>query len=133
MSDLDSLNYMGPSIDTTKHKGLRFIPGEHADVFKVVANIYWDAMQAHSIIRPVPVILVEDETKVKSRVSWEAKFDTLASFCGSKDSHVCVTNYKPVVGLGEAGYNKVVNAFQYDKVGGYARVVMVNPLHEKLP
>jgi hypothetical protein len=42
MSDLHSLNYMGPSISTTKRencKGVRFIPGKHAGLFKVVARV----------------------------------------------------------------------------------------------
>jgi hypothetical protein len=44
-----------------------------------------------------------------------------------------VSSYKVVVGDGELGYNKIVDAFRNDKIGGFARVVMVSPLHEKLP
>jgi hypothetical protein len=51
MCDLHTLNYMGPSISTTKRenrKGIRFIPGEHAKVFRAVANIYRDTMVGRS-------------------------------------------------------------------------------------
>ena len=43
MFDLHSLNYMGPSISTTKRencKGIRFILGKHAGVLKVVARVF---------------------------------------------------------------------------------------------
>jgi hypothetical protein len=38
-------------------------------VFRSIANIYKDAMPVHGVTRPVSVILAEDETKMKSRVS----------------------------------------------------------------
>jgi len=44
-----------------------------------------------------------------------------------------VSGFKEVVGNGEAGYNNIVDAFRTDKIGGFARVLVVNPLHEKLP
>jgi hypothetical protein len=90
-------------------------------------------MLVHGITGQVPVILAKDETKVKSRVFWEAKWDTLAGFCGPKLNHVCISNYKPVVGTSELGYNKIVDSFRTDKIGGFARIVVVNPLHDKLP
>jgi hypothetical protein len=59
--------------------------------------------------------------------------DSLAGFCGTKTDHVCVSNYKVIIDSGKLGYNKVVDAFQTNKVGGFAKVVMVNPLHDKVP
>jgi len=35
--------------------------------------------------------------------------------------------------VSDEGYNKMVESFALDKVGGFARVIVVNPLHEKLP
>ncbi|KAL3691055.1 hypothetical protein R1sor_004706 [Riccia sorocarpa] len=37
----------------------------------------------------VPVILAEDETRIKPRVRWESRRDTLTGFCGMKDAHKC--------------------------------------------
>lgn len=57
----------------------------------------------------------------------------MVGLCGPQENHACITDYKPTVGLKEAGYNKLVNSFRMDKVGGFARVIVVNPLHEKIP
>ena len=46
---------------------------------------------------------------------------------------MCDSNYKQVVGSGEEGYNKIVDSFCTNRVGAFARVVMVNPLHQSLP
>ena len=76
MIDIFSLNFVGPSYSQVKRdlsKGVQFIPGEHAEIFAAVAQIYKDAKAAHNIMGPVPVILAEDETKVKGRVAWEPK------------------------------------------------------------
>ena len=45
---------------------------------------------------------------------------------------MCVSNYKPGLGIGNDGYNKILDWLHYDKMGGFARVVMVNPLHDNL-
>ena len=106
--------------------------GEHGEIFAAIANIYKDAKAAHGIVGSVPVILAEDETKVRTRVSYDQRFDSLAGFCGPKENHLCISNYKPIVGNGETGYNKIVDCFCSDRVAGFARVLMVSPLHEKL-
>ena len=49
-------------------------------MFRLVAEVYKAAMVVHGMTEPVSIILVEDETKFKSRVSWEAKRGTLAGF-----------------------------------------------------
>lgn len=98
-----------------------------------MAEIYKDAKIAHGIVGPVPVILAEDKPKVKGRVAWEQKFDTLNGFCGVKENHVCMSGFKPTVGSGDDSYNSIVDSFRNDRVGGFARVVMVNPLHQNLP
>lgn len=57
----------------------------------------------------------------------------LASFCGPKANHVCITMYSPVCGLGEQGYKKIIELFRDDQVGSFARVIIVNSLYDKLP
>ena len=46
---------------------------------------------------------------------------------------MCVSNYKQVVGAGDEGYNKIVDCFCINRVGAFARIVMINPLHQSLP
>ena len=134
LCDLFSFNFAGPSYDSIQgesRKGAMFILGEHIDIFKSIASIYVEAKAAHGISGPIPVILAEDETKNKGRISWEARRDTMLGFCGPQDNHSCITDYKPTIGVGEIGYNKMVDSFRLDRVGGFARVIVVNPLHEK--
>jgi len=85
LCDLFSFNFVGPSFDSIRResrKGVAFVAGEHADIFKSIASIYIDAKAAHGISGPIPVILAEDATKVRGRVSWKARWDTLLGFCG---------------------------------------------------
>ena len=136
MCELFSLNFAGPTYSTTKRvnqKGVQFVAGEHVDIFRSVAQIYEQAKQAHGVVGPVRVILAEDETKVKGRVAWDHQMDTLVGFCGTKTEHVCVTDYKLVVGIGDAGYDNIVDGFCSNHVGAFARIIMVNPLHLSLP
>lgn len=80
--------------------------GSTLKFFSSIASIYIDTKAMHGIFGPIPIILVEDETKVQGRVSWEAKSHTMLGFCGPKESHTCTTNYRPHVGDGDVGYNK---------------------------
>ena len=103
MADLFSLNFYSLSYDTISRankKEVDFVSKEPRKIFQCVADIYSKAMIAHSIYGPILVILSEDDTKVKSRSTWEPKFDTLAGFCGPKDNHVCQCGFKPMVGVG---------------------------------
>ena len=65
---------------------------------------------------------------------WNAKHDVLIGFCGPKgDSHQCISSCVITVGDGACGYKNIVNAFQTNVIGHYGRVLVANPLHEKLP
>ncbi|KAL2612447.1 hypothetical protein R1flu_024139 [Riccia fluitans] len=101
--------------------------------FEEVAKILTAAKALHGITGGVAVILAKDETWVKPTVRWEARRDTLIGFCGDKDNHVCKMGLEVEVGSGESGYSKIVESFEQKIQGLYARVVIVNPLHEKLP
>lgn len=88
MCDLFHLNFAGPSFTFIKRdikKGVQFRPGEHKEIFVAIFEIYKDAKSALNIVGPVPVILAKDETKVKDRIGWESKWDSLAGFCGPKN------------------------------------------------
>ena len=127
---------MRPLFSTIKRenrKGVQFVPGVHQPIFAEVARIYKLAKEAHGINGPVPVIVAQDETKGKARVTWDSRSDVLLGFCGTKLDHVCISTFRPVVGSGEEGYNAVVDAFQTNQMRGFAKIVVVNPMHEKLP
>lgn len=81
MCNVFSLNYCGPNYSTIKRdhaKGVQFILGEHSEIFAAVAEIYRNAKAAHDITGPVPVILAEDETKVRGQVAYEPKWARLS-------------------------------------------------------
>lgn len=114
MCNLFAWNYCGPNYNTVKRenkKSIQHEPGEHRDIFAAFAGIYRDAKNAHGITGQVPIISAEDETKVRSQVSYEQRFDILAGFCGTKENHVCISSYKPLVDNGEASYNKILECF----------------------
>ena len=130
-----ALNFVGPSYSSTKrenNKEVQFIIGEHDMIFKCVSEIYRESKAAYGITRAVPVILAEDETKVISRISWASRSNVLVGFCGGKFDHRCDSHFRPVVGSGESGYNNIVDAFKNNRIGSFASVIMVNPLHDRL-
>lgn len=98
MYDFLALNYVGPSYRRIKREiqnGIQFISGKHTKVFAAVVEIYRDAIHALNITGPMLVILAKDETKVKGKLAWEAKWDTLGSSTGSapKLDHIHVLRF----------------------------------------
>lgn len=111
---------------------LLLVRGETSSRLSVA--IYKESVLHHGVVARVPVILSENETKVKERVVWLYKCDCLSRFYGSKIDHKCVSNFIPMIGVGEEEYNyKLIDAFWFGKLGWFARVIIINPLHEKLP
>jgi hypothetical protein len=107
----------------------------HCEIFHAIAIIYKNSMIFFGL-SPIPVILVEVQMKVKSTVAWEVAFDMFFEFCGAKDDHVCNTNFTVMVGSWLQHHFCLISFQQGGwlcKVGGFARVVVVIPLHEKLP
>ena len=68
---------------------------EHAKVFDYVVKIYIEMKAMHGGIRPIPIILANDETEGKSHITWEVWSYGLMGFYGLKDNHNCVSSYKP--------------------------------------
>jgi hypothetical protein len=78
------------------------------------------------------VITIEDETKYKSWISWDNRFHTMKGFCGPFEKHICGVRFEDAVNSDEERYNKIVGNFQICKIGSFAHVIMVNPLHVSL-
>lgn len=136
MCDLFALNYGGPlysSIKRENKKGVQFIAGKDEALFAEIANIYIEAKKTYCVEGHIHIILVEDETMAKSRIVRKVSSHRLVGFYGSKDCHGCVSNFKPIVGSGNASYKAIVNAFVLNKKGSFAKVIIVNPLHALLP
>ncbi|KAL3693162.1 hypothetical protein R1sor_006813 [Riccia sorocarpa] len=102
-----TLNLLTPSLRTVKRsrsKFVPFLPGLQFSNFQEVNNILAAAKQFHGIECDVPVILAEDETKVKPRVMWEPRRDTLIGFClkGMWDEN-CQLSVGPIIGHASDG------------------------------
>jgi len=72
LCDLFSFNFVGSNYDSIRREGRKevaFISSEHADIFKSIVAIHVNAKAALVICTPIPIILVEDETKVRGHVS----------------------------------------------------------------
>ncbi|KAL3685466.1 hypothetical protein R1sor_003488 [Riccia sorocarpa] len=155
-----SANLMTPSLRTAKWNRSQFVPflhGVQSQNFARVSKILAGSKRYYGIDGDVPVILAEDETRIKPRERkfkhnggktgiltfesvlncmcsrWESRRDTLTGFCGVKDAHTCRLGPEVTVGSGEEGYSRIVDSFETNVIGSYARVIIVNPLHEKLP
>ena len=54
-------------------------------------------------------------------------------FCGKKEEHKFPSHFLVTVGEGVARYEIIKDAFKNCVISHYARVIIANPLHEKLP
>lgn len=65
---------------------------------------------------------------------WVSSDDTLLGFCGVAGvGHKCLDAFLIPVGGREIGYTTIMDAFANNVRAGYARVLLANPLHERLP
>ena len=71
---------------------------------------------------------------MKSRIGWDSKGDFLIGFCGphKENDYKCVTDFQPIVGIEESSYNVFLDAYLGNTIGSFARVIIMNTLHEKL-
>ncbi|KAL3687177.1 hypothetical protein R1sor_013486 [Riccia sorocarpa] len=105
---------MTPSLRTPRRNRalfVPFLPGVHSQNFTEVSKILEASKRYYGIVGDVPVILAQDETRIKPHVRWEPRRDTLIGFCGSKDGHTCQLGLELSVGSGEEGYSHIVDSF----------------------
>eukprot|EP00112_Aurelia_sp_Birch-Aquarium-sp1_P008356 Seg1918.2 transcript_id=Seg1918.2/GoldUCD/mRNA.D3Y31 product="hypothetical protein" protein_id=Seg1918.2/GoldUCD/D3Y31 len=133
-------NLGGPGIHTIytwRHKRqLDLQPFPCEENLIQICQIYRGLMEKLSIKR-VPVLTAEDETSIKAVVEYNQKTDQLVGFCGvksenPKDHHCLQESATIVLGDDQDSYDHLRNAFQNYKIGGYARIILLNPLHVSL-
>jgi len=119
--------------------------GIHEATFVYLAKFYTMVLEKLGIpLGCVPCESSEDESACQDDPRWNQRRDQLIGFCGPKlnapdrkrgknQGHKCECNFKVPVGSGVAGYERMVNAYQFYKRAKYLRVMMVNPLHPKVP
>lgn len=131
------INLFGPEIHSVyrwrNKKGVQLEFGMAKRNFEVLAKVYKEAMQSIGLCK-IPVEAAEDETAIVQEVSYLQERDVLTGFCGAVGAdHMCSDDFNIKIGEGEEGYNAITDAFSKNKIGNYARVILINPLHPALP
>ena len=132
-----AINLCGPEIHSIyrwRNQHLVHLDGGFEENnFKVPGKLYKESM-SNLGVKHVPVLAAEDETAILGQISYSERTDELLGFCGVTGAdHKCLDYFTVVVGNGEQGYNTIVNAFNEYKIGPFARAIILNPLHPKLP
>ncbi len=130
-----AININGPEIHSIyrwrKQGKVTLESGLHESNFVALKDVFW---QLHSRLPQVPVIIAEDETAIVPEITYNQTKDTLEGFCGVKGiNHKCLDHFDVHVGMGEDGYNNIVNAFRDLAIGCHARAILINPLHPGYP
>ena len=120
-----AINLCGPEIHSIyrwRNQHLVHLDGGFEENnFKVLGKLYKEAM-SNLGVKHVPVLAAEDETAILGQISYSERTDELLGFCGVTGAdHKCLD------------YFTVVNAFNEYKIGPFARAIILNPLHPKLP
>ena len=135
-----AINMGGPNLNSIyrwrKINLISLKPGVEGENFRQYALIVKGVMELYKI-SPVPVLTAEDETAIVSVVQYHQDRDELLGFCGPKTDnpkdHICLENFHIHVGNGPNTFNTIVNAFESNKIGNYARVILINPLSKRIP
>ena len=67
------------------------------------------------------------------KCEWDIHRDEGWGWCGKeRDDHVCDPTFVHNVGSDDNAYARLVDAFNQNRVAGFARVIMLNPIHKDL-
>ena len=132
-------NLGGPSDDMQRRTKRKFQFNYYPDkpstrVFEHIAKIYSSIKSNKMIKGDVLVQTAEDETVIIGKCEWDIHRDEGWEWCGKeRDDHVCDPTFVHNVGSDDNAYARLVDAFNQNRVAGFARVIMLNPIHKDLP
>ena len=76
----------------------------------------------------------EDETVIISKCQWDVKRDEGWGWCGQEgENHQRDPAFVHVIGDDDNAYVRLVDAFRNNRIAGFARVILLNPVHQDLP
>lgn len=138
-----SQNLLGPSRNTVKRNkqqyAYRCTPSAFSgpgldNTFQHLARLYTKLKSTKGITGNVLVQTAEDETVIIKAPQWDRNTDEGWGWCGREtQDHECDPSFVLKVGDNEHAYETLVDAFKNNRIGGYARVIMINPLVDELP
>eukprot|EP00112_Aurelia_sp_Birch-Aquarium-sp1_P026516 Seg944.3 transcript_id=Seg944.3/GoldUCD/mRNA.D3Y31 product="hypothetical protein" protein_id=Seg944.3/GoldUCD/D3Y31 len=132
-------NLDGPSDDTqrrTKRQHhFRYCPEKLSDrVFQHIAEIYTNIKDEKRIVGDVLVETAEDETVIIGKAEWNSRHDEGWGWCGKAGvNHECKEDFVLKVGDDDDAYERLLDAFKENAIASYARVILINPVHNDLP
>ena len=81
----------------------------------------------------VPYLKAENETAIEARPSYDEQLDCVWVFCGLHENHECKDIYLIPVSNYDGAYERLVQNIENSKIAAHARLIMINPLHERVP
>jgi hypothetical protein len=139
-------NFQGPSRSqraqkmASRRKTLH--PGIDDRNFIWLADVWNELRTKHEIPLGewIACTLEEDETAILEHVQWCPRRDIVYGVCGEhpyevgrKTKHTCNHDYVVELGDDEGTYDKLVKAVTEDGHGNYLRIVLIQPMHPKMP
>lgn len=118
--------------------------------FEILAAVYTVQMQHHGLAPgSIPVGVAEDETKVTPKVGYDCQRKIVVGYCGQKcangcltaktcrsrkcqSPHSCIESHSVPCGNGGTAYDELVRKHATSTVGTQGRLLVINPMHEKL-
>ena len=139
LCDFIAQNLDGPHVHSAtvwrNEHAITYVLGRHKQNIEAIAKLYRNAKYMMSIsTTPVPYIKAEDKTAIIPRPDYKWDTDEVWGFCEKKGPrHICEESFVVKVGDDDGAYQCLFEAFQNCQVATHARVIMINPLHLKLP
>ena len=128
-------NLDGPNIDHIREwmKKGTFVYDFHNPRINIeyISEYYRTCKEKIGEQRHVPYLVAEDETAIKLRTSYDERLDCVWGFCGLEKDHKCSSTHLIHVG-NDHHYGKLLELMKNSRLASYARVMMINPLHERL-
>lgn len=98
-------------------------------MLRVSISLQWSPMDLQ---HPFWYYCQRMKPRSKKRIAQGPNWEFLTRFCGLKEAHVNRTSFKPFVSVRETSYKNVIVMFCNNKMGGFACVIVNNPLHANL-
>ena len=135
--DLLADNLGGPNSETiklwTKKNSFEYDFSNFKKTVEFIVSLYKSCKIRIQESRKVPYLKAEDETAIEARLTYDEKLDCVWGYCRPLDHRECEEDFVIFVGNEEDAYERLVEAMNTSKLANYARVIMINPIHERLP
>jgi hypothetical protein len=132
-----SANLLGPILNTSlalyRKEAFLYCGVLEEAASEHVANVLAEHKARLGITGPVPIECSEDECASIRIATWNRRLDVIEGFCGKlavgDDAHKCTFDCQP----SSSTFESITQAFQELKVGSMCRLLLINPLADRMP